>query len=152
MPLSQTPKPLQQLAPSPVHLQQVAPSSVLDPSQKPESSQEEQKTITSSFKEQVNHQDPQVPLFEGSSVMVNKNRLDDTKGSTPALYATKLFKLVFTWDEAKASSTSGKGTDQKTKEKLLKLDEKKLEAMQIHIKNKFETVEWKLVLASVDTL
>ena len=35
MPLSQTPKPLQQLTPSPVHhhFQQVAPSSVLDPSQ-----------------------------------------------------------------------------------------------------------------------
>ena len=131
-----------------LHSQQSAPASpVIDPPPQCESIQDKQ-LQSSSHNDNANQQ---VPLFDGSSVMVNKERLNDTKGSTPSLYATKLFELIFTWDEAKASSTSGKGTDPKTKEKLKKLDEKRLETMRIHIRKKFGDIEWKPVLASIDT-
>ena len=105
-----------------LHSQQSAPASpVTDLPPQCENIQDKQ-LQSSSHDDDANQQ---VPLFDGSSVMVNKERLNDTKGSTPSLCATKLFELIFTWDEGKASSTSGKGTDPKTKERLKKLHEKR---------------------------
>ena len=92
-----------------------------------------------------------VPLYDGSSVLVKKSSLEGVKGSNERTYATQLFTLIFSFKEAKESSTSGKGKDPKTGNKPKMLSEKKLEAMKVLMKRKYPNMDWKDIWASIDT-
>ena len=94
--------------------------------------------------------DKQSTMLIGSpsrGVYVLKKKVEQLPRNTPKGFALKLFKLVFSRDEAKTGSVEGKG------EKLLKLDPNRIAAVKECTELTFsanENVEWATIKKCID--
>ena len=94
--------------------------------------------------------DKQSTMLIGSpswGVYVPRKKVEQLPKNTPKGFALKLFKLVFSRDEAKAGSVEGKG------DKLLKLDPNRIAAVKECTELMFsanENVEWATIRKCID--
>ena len=94
-----------------------------------------------------------VPLVEGKyDTLVQKDKLKSLKKSkNHKKFAIQLLEIVFTYEECKNGSTTGKS--KKPNESFKKLDPIKLSRMEQYVSSKYpgENIEWGDMLTSIDT-